>query len=124
MAKTRRALVTGAEGFIGSHLITYLAHKGWDVIAGALDVQSKPTPAHPRIKRVHCDLRDGRRVKSIISRYKPTHVFHLGAQSLPTLSWTDPVGTFEANVMCSLHIFEAIRHAGNKPVFVSACSSA
>jgi GDP-4-dehydro-6-deoxy-D-mannose reductase len=51
-------------------------------------------------------------------------VFHFGAQSLPTVSWADPVGTFESNIMGSLCLFEAIRHRKRSPVVVSACSSA
>jgi GDP-4-dehydro-6-deoxy-D-mannose reductase len=56
--------------------------------------------------------------------YEPTHVFHLGAQSFPTVSWEDPVGTFESNIMGSLHLFESVRHMKRPPVVVSACSSA
>jgi GDP-4-dehydro-6-deoxy-D-mannose reductase len=55
---------------------------------------------------------------------QPTHVFHLGAQSLPTVSWADAEGTFESNVMGSLHLFEAVRHMKRPPIVVSACSSA
>jgi GDP-4-dehydro-6-deoxy-D-mannose reductase len=51
-------------------------------------------------------------------------VFHLGAQSLPTVSWADPVGTFQSNIMGSLHVFEAVRHMKRPAVIVSACSSA
>ena len=56
--------------------------------------------------------------------YQPTHIFHLGAQSLPTLSWSNPVQTFESNIMGSLYLFEAVRHLKRHPVVVSACSSA
>jgi GDP-4-dehydro-6-deoxy-D-mannose reductase len=59
-----------------------------------------------------------------LNRFNPTHVFHLGAQSLPTLSWSDPVGTFESNIMGSLYLFEAVRYMERPPVVVSACSSA
>ena len=76
------------------------------------------------VKFVQCDLANGQRVESIFQEYKPTHVFHLGAQSLPTVSWADPVGTFESNIMGSLHVFEAIRHQKRRPIVVSACSSA
>jgi GDP-4-dehydro-6-deoxy-D-mannose reductase len=63
-------------------------------------------------------------VQQIFNEYQPTHVFHLGAQSLPTVSWVDPAGTFESNIMGSLHVFEAVRHMKRLPVVVSACSSA
>jgi nucleoside-diphosphate-sugar epimerase len=40
------------------------------------------------------------------------------------VSWADPVMTFEANIMGSLHLFEGVRHMKRPPVVVSACSSA
>jgi GDP-4-dehydro-6-deoxy-D-mannose reductase len=73
---------------------------------------------------VQCDLRNGQRVAQIIKEYDPTHVFHLGAQSLPTVSWADPVETFQSNVMGSLNVFEAVRQMRRHAVVVSACSSA
>jgi nucleoside-diphosphate-sugar epimerase len=63
-------------------------------------------------------------VVQIVEKHRPTHIFHLGAQSLPTVSWKDPVGTFESNIMGSLYLFEAVRGLKRLPVVVSACSSA
>ena len=121
MKKT--ALVTGAEGFIGSHMVRFLATEGWNVIGGVrLSVNSGPKLKN--VKLVQCDLANGQQVENIFHDYQPTHVFHLGAQSFPTVSWADPVGTFQSNIMGSLHVFEAIRHQKRRPVVVSACSSA
>jgi GDP-4-dehydro-6-deoxy-D-mannose reductase len=120
----RTALVTGAEGFIGSHMVNFLAAKGWNVVGGYRQHGANSFPKLKSVKFVQCDLADGQRVERIFQEYHPTHVFHLGAQSLPTVSWADPVGTFESNIMGSLHIFEAIRNQKRKPIVVSACSSA
>jgi GDP-4-dehydro-6-deoxy-D-mannose reductase len=117
------AFVTGAEGFIGSHMVKFLAAEGWNVVAGHRAVANS-FPKLKNVKFVQCDLANGQRVESIFHEYEPTHVFHLGAQSLPTVSWADPVGTFESNIMGSLHVFEAIRHQKRRPIVVSACSSA
>jgi len=121
MKKT--AFVTGAEGFIGSHMIRFLAAEGWNVIGGHR-LHSHSVPKLKNVTFVQCDLTNGQRVESIFREYEPTHVFHLGAQSLPTVSWADPVGTFESNIMGSLHVFEAIRRQKRPPTVVSACSSA
>ena len=120
----RIALVTGAEGFIGSHLVRFLQAKGWKVFGAHLSHGAQKFPKLPNLHFVQCDLRNGQRVEQLVRDIEPTHVFHLGAQSLPTVSWADPVGTFESNIMGSLHLFEAIRHAKKTPVVVSACSSA
>src|SRR6266850_1964068 len=91
MKKT--AVVTGAEGFIGSHLVRYLRAKGWNVLGTYLQ-QVRGFPQLSNLRFARCDLRNSYRITQILAEYAPTHIFHLGAQSLPTLSWEDPVGTF------------------------------
>jgi len=120
----RIALVTGAEGFIGSHLVKFLHRRGWKVIGSYLNGNATRFPALPHVHFTQCDLRNGQRVTQVLAQYQPTHVFHLGAQSLPSVSWADPVTTFESNIMGTLHLFEAVRTFKRPPVIVSACSSA
>jgi len=120
----RTALVTGAEGFIGSHLASFLDRKGWRVVATYRNHRVDPYPRSGNLIYEQCDLRNSQRVEHLFSRYEPSHVFHLGAQSLPTVSWADPVETFESNIMGSLYLFEAIRRRKKPPTIVSACSSA
>jgi GDP-4-dehydro-6-deoxy-D-mannose reductase len=122
--KTKIALVTGAEGFIGSHMVTFLHDAGWNVIGLHRLDDPGPLPKLPTLRFAQCDLRNGQRVTQVLGEYQPTHIFHFGAQSLPTVSWANPVETFESNIMGSLHLFEAVRHSKRPPVIVSACSSA
>ena len=85
---------------------------------------SNSFPRLPNLRFVQCDLSNGQRVEQVVKESEPTHIFHMGAQSLPTVSWADPVWTFESNIMGSLHLFEAVRRMKRPPVVVSACSSA
>jgi GDP-4-dehydro-6-deoxy-D-mannose reductase len=118
------ALVTGAEGFIGSHMVKFLHARGWNIVGLHLHDEIASLPKSPNLRLAHCDLRNGQRVTQVLAQYQPTHVFHFGAQSLPTVSWANPVETFESNIMGSLYLFEAMRHMKRPPVVVSACSSA
>jgi GDP-4-dehydro-6-deoxy-D-mannose reductase len=120
----KRAFVTGAEGFIGSHLVRFLHGEGWSVVGSYLAENQHVKDRDAGILFTRCDLRDGSRIARLLGETQPTHIFHLAAQSLPTLSWDDPTGTFESNVMGSLNLFEGIRYLKRRPVVVSACSSA
>lgn len=124
MQTKKRALVTGVEGFIGSHLARFLHGRGWSVVGSYLKEERNGFPTERNLRFVQCDLRNGQRVSHLLWEVQPTHIFHLGAQSLPTVSWADPVRTFESNVMGSLYLFEAVRQLKTNPVVVSACSSA
>jgi GDP-4-dehydro-6-deoxy-D-mannose reductase len=120
----KTALVTGATGFIGTHLVRFLQAKGWNLVGTYVVPDPEPPTQLPNVRFVHCDLRDGQRVQELFQGIGFSHVFHLGAQSLPELSWKDPVSTFESNIMGSLNVFEAVRSVKHPPVVVLACSGA
>lgn len=105
-------------------MVKFLQAKGWDVVGSYLAEGTPSFPKLPSVQFTQCDMRNGQRVTQMLDRYRPTHIFHLGAQSLPTVSWADPVKTFESNIMGSLYLFEGVRHMNRPPVVVSACSSA
>jgi GDP-4-dehydro-6-deoxy-D-mannose reductase len=105
-------------------MVKFLQARGWQVTGSYLAEGAASSLKMANLRFVQCDLRNGQRVTQVLAECQPTHIFHFGAQSLPTLSWSDPVTTFESNIMGSLHLFEAVRHMKRRPVIVSACSSA
>jgi GDP-4-dehydro-6-deoxy-D-mannose reductase len=118
-----KCLITGSEGFIGSHLADLLVAKGFPVYAMVYSDTLNIDHLRDRITVLECDLRDRGRVESIIRDVQADVVFHLAAQSLVTVSWQDPGETLETNVLGTFHLLEAIRTTGLDPVIVVVGSS-
>jgi len=71
-----------------------------------------------------CDVRDFSRLSKLISRFGPQRIFHLAAQSYPTVSMEKPLETVEINLGGTINLYESLRGLGTKPMVVVACSSA
>lgn len=112
------SLVTGAGGFIGGFLVEHLAAQGHEVHA----LDQSPGSAVCAFHRA--DILDPASLTELVGKIRPSAVFHLAAQSYPGISWQDPAATFRVNVLGTIHVLEAIRRSGLKPVTVVACSSA
>lgn len=125
-----RILVTGAGGMVGSHMVELLYEQGNEVIGiwhkNKKNVEQIVSP----IKFVQCDLRYGNGLDELIMDYLPDEIYHLAAQSYPTVSWMSPAETIDVNINGTVAVFEAIKKArkyvknGYDPMVVVACSSA
>jgi len=114
-------LITGITGFAGPHLANLLIKEGHEVFGlirhsngrqtDILDIVS--TEDFEKITFVYGDLLNFRVLNGFFQKYKFDGVFHLAAQSHPPTSFTDPLGTFEANIMGSANVIQAI--ADNQP---------
>lgn len=122
-----RILITGATGFIGSHLTRILLAEGHDVTPASYHAQARaPWPWSPEAerRRVSLDVRDRDAVFDLVARVRPEEVYHLAAQSLPALSWKVPEETMTTNALGTIHLFEAMKAADVRPRTFVACSSA
>lgn len=109
---TKRALITGLNGFAGSHLAEYLLALGYAVHGTVRSFRSDLTNiAHLKDSVIlhPCDLTDAQSVRAVFDAVRPTHVFHLAAQSFVPASWAAPGATMDANVKGTLHVLEAAR---------------
>lgn len=115
----KHVLVTGHTGFKGSWLSLWLLHLGAHVTGFALPPDTTPSLfdqlglAGEMDHRIG-DIRDPDLVAGLISEVRPDAVFHLAAQSLVLNSYREPIYTWQANVMGTIHLLEALR-ALNKP---------
>ncbi|MCW2279466.1 CDP-glucose 4,6-dehydratase [Heliophilum fasciatum] len=119
--------VTGHTGFKGSWLALWLTTLGAQVFGLALPPQTKPNLFEAlglAEQIVHCegDIRNMATVQAFMAEAQPHIVFHLAAQPIVRLSYTDPVSTFATNVQGTVHILEAFRHCPSAQVFVNVTS--
>ncbi len=110
----RRVLVVGNTGFKGSWLSLRLHRMGAKVFGLSLPPPTEPSLfALARLDRLIAttfgDIRDLAIVKATLSDIQPEVVFHLAAQPLVRLSYSQPVETFATNVMGTVHVLEAAR---------------
>ena len=112
-----RFLVTGITGFAGPHLAKLLLREGHDVSGMVRSSNGRQldlldvirSDELESIKWVYADLTDYCSVSNIIANNTFDGIFHLAAQSHPPTSFTEPVQTFSANVMGSMHLISAVQ---------------
>ncbi len=124
----KRALVTGAGGFIGSHLVEMLVQQGVSVRAfvrynsghhaGALELL--PPSIREHIELVFGDLRDGEAVAQAVRGMD--QVYHLGAVITIPYSYQHPREVIEVNVMGTLNVLTAARDHKTPYVMVTSTS--
>lgn len=110
----KKVLITGHTGFKGSWLAIWLKELGADVYGYALAPYSEmdnfvTCRLSDEIHHMEGDVRDGEKLKNYFHKIKPDFAFHLAAQPLVLLSYQDPIGTFETNLMGTVNFFEAVR---------------
>lgn len=115
---TKKALITGITGMVGSHMVDFLLHHtDWDV-HGMCRWRSPMDNLQHHIDRInqkdriflhYADLRDSMGVDKIVRNIRPDYVFHLAAQSYPKTSFDSPLDTFETNIQGTARLLESLR---------------
>jgi GDP-4-dehydro-6-deoxy-D-mannose reductase len=146
----KKVLITGANGFIGSHLVDYCVTKNYEIYAlersdqiynnlscytqgkltfsneekqDFLDESISIPVNNRRLTILECDVKNSLLLEKIISYVKPNYIFHLAAQPLIIASWEDPVDTIETNVIGTINLFESIKKNKIKTRVILACTS-
>lgn len=118
------ALVTGAAGFIGSHLVDALLERG--AVVRALDNLSTGTLDNlagvlPRIDFREADIRDSEACARACEGISV--VFHQAALGSVPRSIAEPAQTIAVNVSGTADVFDAARRAGVRRVIYASSSS-
>lgn len=115
-----RILITGAAGFIGSHVADASLEDGHEVLVlddlSTGDRENVPS----RATFVEVDLRDRDRLMRIMGDYRPDLVNHQAAQTSVAVSTREPVRDAEINIIGSLNLLDAcIKHGVQRLVYAS-----
>ncbi len=116
-----KALITGANGFVGGHLADYLQQVSIEV--HGTDAR-EPSPAiAQKFASIHTlDIRDTAAVQQLITSIEPQMIFHLAAITFVPESFDAPWRTFEVNVHGTLNVLEAARKLSQTRVLVISSS--
>ena len=110
---SRRVLVTGATGIVGSWLVRQLVDDGAFVVALIRDMNPQSelirSGLWTRITVVNGALEDYAAVERAVVEHHIDSVFHLAAQAIVTTALRSPLATFESNIRGSYNLLEACR---------------
>ncbi len=107
-------LVTGAAGFVGSHLLELLAQDHVEIVAWQRP-GTEPLVRGEGVHWVHVEMHDRPSVAAAIADAQPSAVYHLAGVPHVGDSWAHTRETFAGNVLASHHLFESLRLAGLQP---------
>ncbi len=126
-------LVTGAAGFIGSHVSRRLLDRGDEVIGvDNLNDYYDPALKEARLRLlepckgftfVRADVGDREAMEQLFARYRPRRVVHLAAQAGVRYSLTNPFAYTRSNIDGFLTILEGCRHHGVEHLVFASSSS-
>jgi len=116
-------LVTGASGFIGSHLIDLLIKKGHKVCALGRKFKLGYLK-NDNLNLIKSSILEPDELDKIIIEYKPDIVFHMAAQSSPGSSLVSPAHTFRVNTIGTINLLESLKKLDKIPRVIFASSSA
>src|SRR5205085_10173268 len=122
-------LVTGAGGFIGSHLVEALLQRGERVRAmvrytstGSIGFLAgcKRALDEEQLEIFHGDIRDARAVRQAVAGCR--RIYHLAALIGIPYSYVAPDSYVAVNVQGTLHVLEAARESGAERVIITSTS--
>ena len=102
-------LVTGGNGFIGSHLVEYLLEKGYRVVNYSRHTYAS-NPNNEQAINVEGDITDIFRFTEMLERYNVAKIFSMAAETHVDRSFQYPTAFLHTNLIGTVAILEAVRY--------------
>ncbi|MBN2619640.1 NAD-dependent epimerase/dehydratase family protein, partial [candidate division WOR-3 bacterium] len=111
-------LITGSEGFVGSHLVDALQEDLFKIVPTCFP------PLMPKNRTcIPLDILSRKMTMEVMKDHEPDTIVHLAAISSVSKSFRDPLLTYNTNVLGTAHVLEAARHLKKKIqfIYISSC---
>jgi CDP-paratose 2-epimerase len=129
---TKKLLVTGSSGLIGSEVVTYFATQGWEVHGVDNNMRAeffgpqgdtrwnlqRLKETYPNFRHHEVDIRNRPAVLELLKTVDPTATVHTAAQPSHDLAASRPFDDFDVNAVGTLNMLEAARLACPESPFV------
>lgn len=129
--RSRRVLVTGSAGLIGSEAVRWFSATGWEVVGVDNNMRAdffgsdgdtrwnleRLRAGHPGYRHFETDIRDRSAVASLIEGVRPDLLVHAAAQPSHDLAARRPFDDFDVNAVGTLNLLEACRASAPDVVF-------
>lgn len=129
---TKKLLVTGSSGLIGSEVVNFFSELGWEVHGVDNNMRAdffgpqgntswnleRLQKSWPGFRHSNIDIRDRTKILDIFQHIKPTAIIHTAAQPSHDLAASRPFDDFDVNAVGTLNLLEAARRNCPESPFV------
>jgi CDP-glucose 4,6-dehydratase len=122
--ENKKVFLTGHTGFKGSWLSLWLQEMGADVMGYGLEPPTTPSlfnvsKVGENMNSIIGDIKNFTFLKEKMISFNPDILIHMAAQSLVRLSYSDPLNTYETNVIGTANVLESARYCNNLKAVIS-----
>lgn len=122
--KNKKVFITGHTGFKGSWLSLWLTMLGAEVCGYALEPDTNPSlfnvlDLEKRMQSRIDDINDSERLLIAMRAFVPDIVFHLAAQPLVGKSYSDPINTYNTNIMGTLNVLDCAKKCSSVKALIN-----
>jgi GDP-4-dehydro-6-deoxy-D-mannose reductase len=115
----KNILITGATGFVGSHMVDYILEnkkevKLWATKRYHLSRTDHISHVADRINWVDCNLTDSISVRRMMDKVAPDVIFHFAAESFVSPSWNHPLQYMNVNYGATVNLLESMKEVNSK----------